>query len=165
MGKKKELYKKVYADGDLIKGSVSGKVTPEDVVVTERSVLIGEKEPSPVPAGDVKIVENGIYDVSKYETAEVDVQGGITPTGHIDITENGDYDVTDCATAHVDVAGLVPTGSIDITTTDTVDVTEYATAQVAEANLVVENIKKDVSILGVVGTLEDSLATLMNEEF
>lgn len=49
---------------------------------------------------------------------------------------------------------ISPTGSVDITGTAEVDVTTYATAQVKDANLVAENIKKDVTILGVTGTYE-----------
>ena len=61
-----------------------------------------------------------------------------------------------------------PTGNINITSTAQTDVSAYATAQVVDADLVASNIKKDVDILGVVGTYEgggggggDSL-TLLN---
>ena len=50
--------------------------------------------------------------------------------------------------------GITPTGKKSITSTDEVDVTLYATAQVVDSNLVEENIKKDVTILGVTGTHE-----------
>lgn len=49
---------------------------------------------------------------------------------------------------------ITPTGKKDITGTAEVDVTAYAKAQVVDANLVAENIKKDVTILGVTGTYE-----------
>lgn len=49
---------------------------------------------------------------------------------------------------------ITPTGSVDITDTAEVDVTTYAKAQVKDTNLVAENIKKDVTILGVTGTYE-----------
>ena len=63
--------------------------------------------------------------------------------------------------------GVTPTGNCNITSTAQTDVSAYATAQVVDADLVASNIKKDVDILGVVGTYEggggggDSL-TLLN---
>lgn len=50
--------------------------------------------------------------------------------------------------------GVTPTGNINITSTAQTDVSAYATAQVVDDDLVASNIKKDVDILGVVGTYE-----------
>ena len=50
--------------------------------------------------------------------------------------------------------GITPSGKIEITNTEEINVTNYATAQVVDSNLSAENIKKDVSILGVTGTFE-----------
>ena len=78
----------------------------------------------------------------------------ITPTGKKTITANAnDIDVTAYAKADVNVPNP-STGKVNITGTAEVDVTNYATAQVVDANLIAENIKKDVTILGVTGTLE-----------
>lgn len=52
--------------------------------------------------------------------------------------------------------GITPTGKKTITDTTETDVTNYATAQVVDEDLVAGNIKKDVNILGVVGTYEGS---------
>lgn len=49
---------------------------------------------------------------------------------------------------------ITPEGNVNITGTGEVDVTTYATAQVVDENLAAENIKKDVTILGVTGTYE-----------
>lgn len=50
--------------------------------------------------------------------------------------------------------GITPSGTINITDTNVTDVTNYATAQVVDADLIASNIKKDVNILGVVGSYE-----------
>lgn len=73
-------------------------------------------------------------------------------------TDNGTYrhvghDGYDTVTVNVP-KGITPTGNIDITTTSQTDVTNYATAQVVDSDLTASNIKKDVDILGVVGTYE-----------
>ena len=78
----------------------------------------------------------------------------ITPTGTKTITENGEnIDVAQYSKATVNVPNP-STGKLTITGTAEVDVTNYATAQVVDENLVAENIKKDVTILGVTGTYE-----------
>jgi hypothetical protein len=46
---------------------------------------------------------------------------------------------------------VLPTGEIKIATTDRVDVSKYATAKVTDANLLPENIKSGVIILGITG--------------
>lgn len=46
---------------------------------------------------------------------------------------------------------VLPTGNIDITDTEETDVSAYATAQIVDVNLVAENIKNGVIILGVTG--------------
>lgn len=78
----------------------------------------------------------------------------ISPTGAKSITANAEgIDVAQYATANVNVPNP-STGKKEITGTAEVDVTAYATAQVVDANLIAGNIKKDVTILGVTGTLE-----------
>jgi len=52
--------------------------------------------------------------------------------------------------------GATPTGKKTIDTTAEVDVASYATAQVVDENLAAENIKKDVSVLGITGEYEGS---------
>ena len=75
------------------------------------------------------------------------------------ITANGTYNASsDSADGYekvvVNVPSVTPTGNINITSTAQTDVSAYATAQVVDADLVASNIKKDVDILGVVGTYE-----------
>ena len=190
-------FKLVYDQKGDLKGSYTGIPSTNDPVLIERAVLDGEKAPAPKPAGEKKITENGKYDVSNFASADVNVEGvqpagtlninengqydvfnkanvdvnvpqGVFPEGTLEITENGEYDVTEKAGVNVDVKGLVPAGNKEITSTAQTDVTEFATAQVVDANLVAENIKKDITILGILGTLEggsDGLDELMQEEF
>lgn len=53
-----------------------------------------------------------------------------------------------------DIQGVQPTGKKEITSTAEVNVASYATAQVVDEDLIAGNIKKDVDILGVVGSYE-----------
>ena len=52
------------------------------------------------------------------------------------------------------VSGVIPSGTKNITDTSLTGVSLFQYAQVSDGNLVAENIKKDVSILGITGTLE-----------
>lgn len=106
----------------------------------------------PQPAGNVSLTENGEgIDIAQYATATVAVP---QPTGNTTITENGEnIDIAQYATATVAVPNP-STGKVEINGTAEVDVTNYAVAQVVDANLIAENIKKDVTILGVTGTYE-----------
>lgn len=57
---------------------------------------------------------------------------------------------------------VLPTGNINITNTEETDVSEYATAQIVDANLLPENIKDGVIILGVTGEYTGELPELEN---
>ena len=80
------------------------------------------------PTGTKTITANGVENVETYEYVDVNVPQGVFPSGTKNITSNGDYDVTNYETAHVDVPQ--PTGTINITANGTVDVTSYASANV-----------------------------------
>ena len=71
-----------------------------------------------VPSGSLEITSNDTYDVTEYESVEVDVPN--PSTGTLEITSNDTYDVTDYAAVDVDVpvvatlqtvTGVTPTES------------------------------------------------------
>lgn len=89
------------------------------------------------------------------------VDGDISaPRGTKVITENGKTDVSFYKYADVNVPSITPTGTIQITDTSVVDVTNYANAQVVDSDLLPENIKKDINILGVIGTFESGSSSV-----
>lgn len=97
---------------------------------------------------------NGAFKPSEMADAILSISGS---------GSGGDYNIESVDDGHggqilnitdAEGGGIVPEGNINITDTNVTDVTQYATAQVVDANLVAENIKKDVEILGVMGELE-----------
>lgn len=83
--------------------------------------------------------------------------GALVSQTSVTKTANGTYDTTLNDEVVINVPqGTTPTGNINITDMQQTDVSAYATAQVVDADLVAGNIKKDVDILGVVGTYEGS---------
>ena len=78
----------------------------------------------------------------------------LTENGTKTLKTSGKYCEADIVVENTKDGGITPSGNINITNTNVTDVTNYATAQVVDADLVAENIKKDVNILGVVGSFE-----------
>lgn len=67
----------------------------------EREIQVQPEAYNQASGGTISITENGTYDVTKYQQAEVEVP---LPQGQIDINENGVHNVYDYATANVAVA-------------------------------------------------------------
>lgn len=100
----------------------------------------------------------------KYCEADIEVintpdGGGAPVINPLSVTANGTYNAPSGVDGYAPVTvsvpqGVFPTGNINITDTNVTDVTNYATAQVVSENLKPENIKKNIDILGIIGTFE-----------
>lgn len=159
----------------------SGKYVNDNIVVEVPSpTLNGDAEASNVLSGktfysnsttkqtgtmynvgqDIGIINNTEHPI--YNIAE----GYHDGTGNVHINPS---EIADCVAANILqgkrilgvigtlVKGITPSGKKTITSTAETDVTNFATAQVVDSNLVASNIKKNVSILGITGTLEEGI--------
>lgn len=68
------------------------------------------------------------------------------------------------AIAAIPSGGITPSGKKLITDTSETDVAAFATAQISSDTLLAENIKKDVNILGVVGSFESGGGSVQEAE-
>jgi len=172
MADKKQLehgFTVMYEKDGYYYGSYDSFPSKDDVKLIKVPVWRGHEEPKPVgpvPAGKLDIIRNGTYDIT--DKAEVDVNvPGATTKDLFEATANGEYDIAEYARVDINVPNP-STGNKQITTTAQTDVKDFATAQVVDANLLAENIKKDVTILGITGTLaggSGDLDELMQETF
>jgi hypothetical protein len=114
-----------------------------------------------------KTGENSLISAEEMPQKISEIETGIEPAGTKEIISNGEFNIRDFEKVDVNVPNP-SVGNKQITTTEQVNVTEFATAQVVDVNLVAGNIKKDVTILGILGTLEGGsgdLDELMQETF
>lgn len=114
--------------GTSVRLKTAGKVCDRDIIVTATNEGGGGGIPEGYikPSGTKIVTENGIHDIREFENVAVDVPS----------------------------SGIQPSGLYDITDTSMHDVSAYQYAVVADSNLTASNIKKDVSILGILGTYE-----------
>lgn len=159
----------------------SGKYVNADIVVKVPSpTLNGDAEASNVLAGKTFYSnsttkqtgtmfnngqEHGIINNTTTPRYPIS-QGYHDGTGYVEINAS---QIVDCVAANILqgktilgvqgtlVKGITPSGKKTITSTDETDVTNFAIAQVVDSNLVASNIKKDISILGIIGTLEEGI--------
>ena len=129
---------KVHAEATKHKGWIEdGNVSDSGVTVHASDLVSGKKQ----------ITDTTEQDVTNYETAQV-VDANLVPANI-----KKDVAILGVVGTH-EGGGVTPSGKLNITDTAVKDVTNYAQAQVVDANLVAGNIKKGVTVLGIVGTHE-----------
>lgn len=130
-------------------------------VVVNVQPALQEKSATPTEAQQVVTPEEGYYGLSKVTVAKIP-GNYVIPTGVVEITANGTHDVSGKASATVNVPGkeeqektaaLAMAAGDQSVTPDTGKVLSKITIT-KPATLVATNIKKDVNVGGVVGTLE-----------
>lgn len=87
----------------------AGKYCAEDIGVTVDESLLGI-----TPNGELPITENGNYDVTNYESVDVNVpipEGYIQPEGTFNVGLNGIWDITNYAKVNINVKGKVGLGN------------------------------------------------------
>ena len=79
----------------------------------------------------------------------VEEASSVSASAQVLVIDDGEVKRTDAANI-----GIKPTGKLTLTNTTETDCTNYAAVQIVDANLLAENIKKDVSVLGITGAYE-----------
>lgn len=139
-------------ENEYVKPSASIAVTLRDD--SEKMAVFGDAGVADVVAGKIFTSKDG------FALTGIGSAGGVTPTGTINITSNGSHNVASYAMAKVDVTPNLTSGKFTpkkSTSTYFVggNYDGYSSVTVeGDDDLIPANIKKDVEIFGVTGTLD-----------
>ena len=157
-----------YANAQVVDANLTAANIANGVTVLG---IVGTHQGGITPTGTIQVSSTDSSnpdDVTNYAGAYVAAGTAGTPTATKGAVNNHSISVTPSVTnttgyitgstktgtpVSVSASELV-SGTLNITNTSAANVTNYASAQVVDSNLTAGNIKKDVSILGVVGTYE-----------
>ena len=88
----------------MIKNNTTGEYLTSNGFKFTNSSYPTEELISKIDNLKLTLNDNGIYNVTNYASANVEIEKGITPSGTLEVTENGTYDVTSYASANVNIA-------------------------------------------------------------